>query len=207
MLCDLDDTLVDRARIFDQWADEFVQEHGLTAVDRSWLTDLDAGGLTGRGEFWRHIKQRMGLPQPVEHLVARWALDFPSRYRCDDGVLESLSEARRLGWSIGIVTNGDAEVQARKVTATGLDVLVDAVCISGAEGIRKPDPRLFLLAAERAGTPLTPGWMIGDNPEADIGGGRSAGMETVGSAAAARGRSRISSLTTTRQIRPRPSSL
>jgi len=179
LLCDLDDTLVDRSRIFDQWVGQFVQEHGLTALERTWLTDLDAGGLTARGEFWSHIKQRMGLSQPVEDLVAHWAVDFPSRYRGDDGVLESLSEARKQGWSLGVVTNGDADIQARKVTAAGLDAAVDAVCISGAEGIRKPDPRLFVLAAGRAGAPLTPGWMIGDNPEADIGGGRSAGMRTV----------------------------
>lgn len=179
LLCDLDDTLVDRGRIFDLWANDFVQAHGLTPEDRTWLTALDNGGLTPREQFWDLIKSRIGLRQPVEALVAGWAVDFPSRYQCDDGVLDSLDEARALGWSLGVVTNGDADIQGRKLVEAGLDVAVDSVCISGAEGIRKPDLRLFALAATRAGSQLASGWMIGDNPEADISGARGAGLRTV----------------------------
>ena len=179
LLCDLDDTLVDRERVFGLWANDFVQEHGLTSEDRSWLSVLDDGGMTTREQFWESIKRRVGLRQPVEVLVADWAVDFPSRYRCDDGVLDSLADARERGWSLGIVTYGDADIQARKLVAAGLDVAVDSVCISGAEGFRKPDRRLFAHAADRAGAPLTSGWMIGDNPQADIAGARGAGLRTV----------------------------
>jgi FMN phosphatase YigB (HAD superfamily) len=179
LLCDLDDTLVDRGRVFDLWADDFVQAHGLTSADRTWLTGLDNGGITTREVFWDCVKSRVGLRQPVEVLVADWGVDFSSRYRCDDGVLDSLAEARARGWSLGVVTNGDADIQARKLVAAGLNVAVDSVCISGAEGIRKPDLRLFALAAKRAGAQLTSGWMIGDNPQADIAGARGAGLRTV----------------------------
>jgi FMN phosphatase YigB (HAD superfamily) len=78
-----------------------------------------------------------------------------------------------------VVTNGDADGQARKLAAAGLDTAVDSICISGAEGVRKPDPRIFALAAERAGAPLRPGWMIGDHAEADIAGARAVGLGTV----------------------------
>jgi FMN phosphatase YigB (HAD superfamily) len=179
LLCDLDDTLVDRGRVFGLWANDFVQAHGLTSEDRSWLTVLDNGGMTTREHFWDSIRRRIGLRQPVEVLVADWAVDFPSLYRCDDGVLDSLADARERGWLLGVVTNGDADIQARKLVAAGLDVAVDSVCISGAEGFRKPDRRLFALAAERAGAPLASGWMIGDNPQADIAGARGAGLGTV----------------------------
>ena len=179
LLCDLDDTLVDRGRVFGLWANDFAQAHGLTSEDRSWLTVLDNEGMTTREHFWDSIKRRVGLRQPVEVLVADWAVDFPSLYRCDDGVLDSLADARERGWSLGVVTNGDADIQARKLVAAGLDVAVDSVCISGAEGFRKPDRRLFALAAERAGAPLDSGWMIGDNPQADIAGARGAGLRTV----------------------------
>jgi FMN phosphatase YigB (HAD superfamily) len=106
-------------------------------------------------------------------------VDFPSRYRCEQAVLDQLREARRRGWSLGVVTNGDAEGQARKLAAAGLDAEVDSICISGADGVRKPDPRIFALAAERVGIPLRPGWMIGDHPEADIAGARAVGLGTV----------------------------
>jgi putative hydrolase of the HAD superfamily len=181
LLCDLDDTLVDRGRVLDTWAAEFAEVHGLgdDPAWAAWVADLDDGGMTPREDFWVAIKGRLGLAQPVEDLVAAWRVDFPSRYRCEQAVLDQLREARRRGWSLGVVTNGDAEGQARKLAAAGLDAEVDSICISGADGVRKPDPRIFALAAERAGIPLRPGWMIGDHPEADIAGARAVGLGTV----------------------------
>jgi len=159
LLCDLDDTLVDRGRVFGLWAADFVQAHGLTAEDLRWVTVLDDCGITTREHFWSRIRLRFSLPQPVEDLVAEWAVDFPSRYRCDAGVLDQLGEAHSRGWSLGVITNGDAHVQARKLAAAELDLVVDSICISGADGVRKPDRRIFALAADRAGVPLESGWM------------------------------------------------
>jgi HAD superfamily hydrolase (TIGR01509 family) len=179
LLCDLDDTLVDRGRIFGQWVADFTRPLEVSDQDLAWIDALDGGGLTPREDFFAGLVQRLRLAVPVSDLVEEWTHDFPRRYRCDPGVREGLMDARDQGWSLGVVTNGDATVQGRKATAAGLDELVDAVCISGAVGVRKPERRIFELAAERAGVPLDDGWMIGDNPEADIGGGRGAGLRTV----------------------------
>jgi len=40
--------------------------------------------------------------------------------------------------------------------------LLDACCISGELSIRKPDPRIFEIAAARCGESLDDAWMIGD---------------------------------------------
>ncbi|MFE9427767.1 HAD family hydrolase [Kitasatospora sp. NPDC006697] len=56
--------------------------------------------------------------------------------------------------------------------------VADAVCIS--EGTRKPDQRIFEAAAVGVGRHLSQGgWMIGDNAELDVVGGREAGLRTV----------------------------
>lgn len=50
----------------------------------------------------------------------------------------------------------------------------------GAEGVRKPDRRLFEIAAARCGvSAVDGGWMVGDSLVKDIGGGRAAGLRTV----------------------------
>jgi len=77
------------------------------------------------------------------------------------------------------VTNGDGRSQGAKIEAAGLADLVDACCISGTEGFWKPAPELFAIAAERCGADLEGGWMIGDNPTADIGGAVACGLQTV----------------------------
>ena len=179
LLLDLDDTLVDRRRILGQLIADFIASHRLADEDRSWIEALDGSGLTPRKDFFAGVVQRLALSAAVPDLVDEWTHNFPARYRCDTGVREALIDARAQGWSLAVVTNGDATVQGRKATAAGLDELVDAVCISEAVGVRKPERRIFEIAAERAGVPLEDGWMIGDNPEADIDGGRGAGLRTV----------------------------
>ncbi len=179
LLLDLDNTLVDRERTFLEWADAFVRLHDLSRSTVEWLVQIDETGMAPRETFWLEIKERLGLAEPVLQLVARWGVEFPALYRCDEATATALHEARAAGWALGIVTNGDADIQARKVAAAGLVDLVDAVCVSGAEGVRKPDPRLFMRAAERAGDPSGQGWMVGDDPASDIAGGRAAGLRTV----------------------------
>lgn len=72
------------------------------------------------------------------------------------------------------------DIQRAKLAATGLAALVDGVAVSGDLEIRKPDLRLFELAASRCGVSLADGgWMVGDNPAGDIGGGHRAGLRTI----------------------------
>ncbi|MEU6053113.1 HAD family hydrolase [Streptomyces xanthochromogenes] len=86
----------------------------------------------------------------------------------------------RLPWTIGIVTNGASDIQRAKLAATGLTDLVDGVAVSGDLDIRKPDRRLFELAALRCGVSLAAdSWMVGDNPAGDIGGGHEVGLRTI----------------------------
>ena len=63
--------------------------------------------------------------------------------------------------------------------AVGLLDRLAAVVISEEAGVSKPDPAIFALAAERAGTTLDGAWMVGDNLDADIAGARAAGIRSV----------------------------
>ena len=76
------------------------------------------------------------------------------------------------------MTNGSA-VQLQKITATGLDRFVDVVCISEVEGHHKPDVRLLEIAAERARETFDGAWLVGDDPERDIGAAAAAGIGSV----------------------------
>ena len=51
--------------------------------------------------------------------------------------------------------------------------------VSGDEGIHKPDPRLFRLAAARLGLPCESCLYVGDHPVNDIAGALSAGMRAA----------------------------
>ncbi|MFD5111913.1 HAD family hydrolase [Streptomyces sp. NPDC058391] len=99
---------------------------------------------------------------------------------CRPEVLEGLARLRAAAWTIGVITNGASDIQRAKLVATGLVDLVDRVAVSGDLEIRKPDLRLFQLAASRCGADLVDGgWIVGDNPAGDIVGGHLTGLRTI----------------------------
>ncbi|MFP5319904.1 MAG: HAD family hydrolase [Acidimicrobiia bacterium] len=178
LLCDLDDTVVDRAGAFRAWAEGFVDERGLPPDALGWLIEHDDDGYRDRPDFFARVRDHFGLANGAAELEREFYRVFPGLFRCDPAVADALRRARAGGWRIAIVTNGSPS-QEDKILATGLDRLVDTWCISAVEGVRKPDPRLLDLAAERCGSSLKGAWLIGDAPFADIGAAQAAGIASV----------------------------
>ncbi|MDF5757640.1 HAD family hydrolase [Spongiactinospora sp. TRM90649] len=179
-LFDLDDTLIDLRDAFRVWATEFAADHRLGDGAVDWLIALDGTGLAHRGEFFARVRERFALPPEVDELWAGYRRRMPHLVRCAPEVLASLARLRADGWRMGIVTNGTADNQAGKIEHSGLAEVVTGWACSGAEGVSKPDRRLFEIAAARCGASLADGgWMIGDSLVKDIGGGGAAGLRTV----------------------------
>jgi putative hydrolase of the HAD superfamily len=179
LMCDLDDTLVERPPLFRVWAERFLSEHGASPDLVDWVIERDGGGHRPRDEFLMEVAARVGYDAPYERLLAEYDEPFGSSYVLTDDVRAALDDVRAAGWLFAVVTNGPTDVQTRKVRATGLDKIADAVCISDEVGAAKPDPLIFETAAARAGASLDGAWMIGDNLDADIAGGLGVGARTV----------------------------
>ncbi len=179
LLCDLDDTLVSRDTVFARWVADFAAGRGLAETEIDWLTRFDDHGRRDRADFFRGLRERYPIEFTVPELIAQWHREFASRYRLTPAIRSALSDARRAGWKIGVVTNGWERVQLAKLDACQFYPVLDGVCISEEIGAAKPDLRMFAAAANRARCTLRGGWMIGDNPEADIAGGRGAGLKTA----------------------------
>ena len=174
---DLDNTLIDRAAAFRTWASRFCAARNLPegAVER--LVGFDRDGYRSREAVFADVRKHFALADSVDNLVAAYRVEYPLSYRRDETVLASLGALRDDGWRIAIVTNGPPSQQT-KVSVTGLAECVDACCVSEVVGVAKPNRAIFEATAGLAGCELE-GWMVGDNPEADIGGGRSAGLQTI----------------------------
>jgi putative hydrolase of the HAD superfamily len=149
-----------------------------TAV-REELVALDADGRTPRPVFLAAARERLGLSQPVEQLLAEYrAVTLAGFPRLRPEIDRGLQRLRRAGWRIAVVTNGEAGVQERTVERIGLARHLDACVVSGAVGVRKPDPEIFRLAIAAAGSPAPPVWMVGDG-SVDVAGARAAGIPSV----------------------------
>lgn len=179
-LFDLDNTLVNLDEAFQAWVAEFADEYGLDHEAVDWLIALDQAGYPHRAVFFSKVREHFAVAEPVEELWGRYRKRMPYLVRCRPEVMEGLARLRASGWTLAIVTNGTADNQLGKIQQTKLAEAVDAYALSGIESIRKPDRRLFDIAAKRCGMTLDAGgWMIGDNLIADIAGGRAAGLRTI----------------------------
>lgn len=183
-LFDLDDTLVDTETPFRASCREFMVRYGLAApdeVDESALTELrDRIEPISWRAFTENAREWYGITTPPAELLA-WVHDtYPVKFTLDPGVAKGLVGLREQGWKLGIVTNGTSIIQQAKIANVGLRGYVDFVIDSEAARSRKPDRRIFEIAAEGLGVELGPhAWMVGDNHANDIVGGRGAGLRTI----------------------------
>jgi putative hydrolase of the HAD superfamily len=182
-LFDLDNTLFDRTSAYRMWATRYVGMMRLGHSEIEWFCEMDEDGYADLRAVWTRAKQRFGLPEPVDELLATYRRTYLDACTPDDAVFAALSTLRERGWRVGIVTNGSMPHQADKADRLGLLPIVDAFCGSGELGVEKPDRRIFDEAIRRCteGSPLDQEacWMVGDAPAPDIGGGRAAGLRTI----------------------------
>ena len=178
-MSDLDDTLVERPPLFRAWAERFLASVDAPPDLLDWVVEQDRGGHRPRGEFLAALAARTGYDVPVPEFLDSYNEALAGSYRMTAEARAALDAARATGWSLAVVTNGPTAVQSRKIEASGLVDLVDAVCISEEVGARKPDPLIFETAARRAGVTLDGAWMLGDNLDADIAGAHRVGARSV----------------------------
>ena len=179
LLLSLDNTLVDRIGAFRTWGRKFLADIGAPDYDIDWLLSVDADGMTSAWDLSDAIRNRYRLRMSSIDLVEALREGELEHLRLDPLVGCALNIAEDAGWIPVVVTNGDVRQQEEKILRTGLDRFVADWVISEEAGVRKPNPRIFAIAAERVRMRLAGAWLIGDSPEADIGGADAVGLPSV----------------------------
>ena len=135
-------------------------------------------GRGPRNTVLQALCARFGLPaQAVIEFTALIRAHQP-RLRLPRESAEVLGELRR-DWKVGILTNGLAETQARKVAALGLVHQVDAIVYAFDTGPGKPEPAPFERVLDRLDARASESVFVGDDPWCDVFGARRVGMKTI----------------------------
>lgn len=186
VLFDLDGTLFDRdtsvRRLietqYDAYAASLMQVAKPAFVAR--FMELDARGYVPKDVVYQRLVEELAL-QDLD--AAELTTYFFAHYHDDcvpfPGVLGLLDELRHQGLRLGLITNGGADHQLKTVRALGIEAYFSTVLISGAEGIKKPDPAIFHRAVGRLGVLSEECLFVGDHPETDIAGARNAGLKGI----------------------------
>lgn len=182
LLIDLDETLIDRAASWRGFAGRLplaagADVEGVLAA----ILAADEGGYRVKAELFAALARELPLAAATDgaSLEALWRREFPSCCVARAGAHDLLATLRARGWRLAIVSNGRADMQSAKLTALGLDARVDAVAISGALGVKKPDPRIYAHALAAIGATAAEAIYVGDHPTLDVVGPMRVGLRAA----------------------------
>jgi len=186
VLFDLDGTLLDRRRSFDRFVRDQWERYSefLRTVDHEQYVQtmvvLDRDGYAPRRDMFTGVVAEFGLPlRLAETLLDDYRAGFPHACVLFPDVSSTLETLRASGRKLGLITNGSVSMQSRKLECLALSPSFDTILISDAEGIAKPDCRIFHRALERLDASPANAVFVGDNPEVDVAGARAAGMGAI----------------------------
>jgi HAD superfamily hydrolase (TIGR01509 family) len=142
---------------------------------RQELHDLYTGnnyGLFGRQAYLERVGEIVGMSaEKVAEYVAH-------EHRLNEPLIELIREQLRPEYKIGLLSNIGREWMDDFFTKHQLHELFDDVVLSGEEGITKPNPAIFELAASRLGVATGECMMIDDIAD-NCAGAEFAGMEAI----------------------------
>jgi putative hydrolase of the HAD superfamily len=169
VLFDLDNTLVDRDRAFHQYLCEDFNDPQV----REELCRLDHQGHGDRMALLQAWAKYSGDPLTLTELGCRIA----ARLQPDPDLLDVL-RALRAKTRLGIITNGASKSQRCKIRTSGVGYVIPPDCcwVSAEVGAAKPNPVIFLMAAEGLAVSPRHCLFIGDYWPHDGVGAHSAGM-------------------------------
>lgn len=199
MLFDVDDTLVDTHRAFDQairavagvWLPGLPPEHHDEAL-AFWRSDANGhfrSYTRGEVDFETHRRRRADDLQaafggePLEDAsYAAWLElfwgTFTSSFVAHPDARPTIDALRAAGVRVGALTNADKALQDAKLARAGLG---DMPVLVGVDtlGVGKPDPRVFAEACRRLGTEPARTGYVGDELDVDAMGAMGAGLMGV----------------------------
>jgi putative hydrolase of the HAD superfamily len=191
LIFDIDSTLYDREkaqvpilekiiRLYPQLFGSLKKEVILDAFlesDRIAVEAFDAGAPS---EALRDLRSKfflksLGLSEDyADDITDTYVREYPHVFAPVDGAIDIIEKAKR--FKLGAVSNGLPDVQYRKLETLGIRDKFDCIILSEEVNIRKPDPRIFLLAAEALNVSPSECLFTGDSYNSDILGAKGVGM-------------------------------
>ena len=140
-------------------------------------------GRTGEGRYVKYLAEYLAIDDDAERdAIAEWRRGFNVPiglcHQADGEAGKALQRAREAGLVVGVISNSNGSVK-RALEIAGLAPLLDFVIDSSVVGISKPDPRIFALGLQAAGTAPAETVYVGDSYFVDVVGARQAGLGAV----------------------------
>ena len=184
MLFDLDNTLMDRDKTFENYCDRVIGRYMPDAAEarkreaKAFLIEKDEGGYGAREPLYEGFARGFCPSCAAEELYREW-YSMPRECYVPMTGLSAFLDALARRVPMGVITNGSEITQTNKVDALGIRGYFQTILISGALAMAKPDARIFHLACERLGVLPGEAVFVGDHFVNDIEGAANAGLQPI----------------------------
>lgn len=154
------------------------------------LLDDEFAKLDGSDEsgFWRRydgvVLEELDVRVDQESFAKSLSLELKEMFAKVESwapfpdAVPALEHVRDMGLTTGLVSNA-SELARRVLRNLDMERLFDIIVISDEVGVRKPDPRIFRIALDLAGSSPSGALFLGDRPATDIEGATRAGLGGV----------------------------
>ncbi len=186
VIFDLDGTLLNRDTSLEQFISvqyDRLAEH-LSHIPKNDYSErfieLDCHGHVWKDKVYQSLASEFAIEgMSWQLLLEDYEMQF--QYHCVPFhfLTEMLNELKQQGYLLGIITNGRGQFQAHAIDGLGIRDYFDVILISEVEQVRKPQVEIFQRAMDRLGVSPLCSIFVGDHPEADIAGAKSAMMKTI----------------------------
>lgn len=132
------------------------------------------GGVTNDEEFKKSVIEKYNLSENQFNEILNKIVNKYEKYRPIWDLLSGL----RKKYKLAIINNGTALTLSLLKSRHHIDETFDLFVSSAIEGIRKPDSKIFLLAAKRLGVKPSECLFMDDSYK-NVEGAKAVGMETI----------------------------
>jgi len=158
-------------------ADEYIyREHSRVSLGKRSKEEQ----MTVWAQYERILLREAGIEaddQLISGLLGKMR-QFELKQVLFDDVLPALTELKKRGLILGLISNVDQDITAMLDTL-GLTALLQVVVTSQEAGFNKPSPEIFQEAVKRAGVQPDEAIYVGDQYEIDVIGANKAGMKGI----------------------------
>lgn len=183
IIFDLDGTLLDRKLTLETFCKAQHAKFNLSISRELYcnrIIELDQNGYIGKDHVYSQIVQENkwsnGLKNTLFEDYMNHFHEFCVPYK---GLHKTLKELTSQKYLIGLITNGRHEGQRASMKALGIETYFDAVLISEAEGISKPNPLIFKRALSQLNLQPHEAVYVGDHPINDIEAAKKVGLLAI----------------------------
>lgn len=185
ILFDLDDTLFDEMQFIKggfKAVSSYISKNNNIDQRVVYQLLLDVLEEHGRGKTFDIVLKKLSLynEKLIPKLVEVYRTHKPNLFLYPE-VSTVLSSLRKQGYKLGIITDGNVEVQRNKVEALKIKDFFDCMIFSNEYGIekQKPNPLPYQKAMEKLEASANETVYIGDNPYKDFITARKLGIFTI----------------------------